>query len=254
MIKIALLNLKGGCGTTTIAANLADVLALDANTWLWQTDENDQLSLHFSELEAINHDWKQAIQMSDFTLELDRYCHSGSPLTLFASPRSREKRIGDFENYQKVIKMLTLLKQYDNETNLGYTVIQLPSQFYQSVDLTALTELVDLIFVVAVADAQTYQRLHHLPQDSFIHQKNVKLLINKFNPELTIENDIFTVLTDEYRSNIVPHPIHHSPELLESAANMTTIRQYAPHSLVYENIEYLATWSRQWIKANRQYE
>lgn len=254
MIKIALLNLKGGCGTTTLAANLADVLSLEAKTWLWQTDENDQLTLHFEQLENVIDDWKYAIQSSDFTLELDRSCYDNNPLTLFSSPRCSEKRMGEFENFQKVMKMLALLKMYDSETNLGYTVIQLPTQFYKTVDLTELSTMVDLILVVAVADAQTYQRLNQLPQDSFIYKENVKLLINKFNPELTIENDILTVLANDYHSNIVSEPIYHSPEFLESAANMITVRQYSAQSLAYENIEALAKWIKQWIKANQKYE
>jgi cellulose biosynthesis protein BcsQ len=257
MKKIALLNLKGGCGSTTIAANLADILAAEHKTWLWQTDDSDQLSLHFQSIEPELVDWKHTIQQPDFSSLLDQFWLENSAFKLFSTQRYSESRMGDFENFQKVMKLLDVLQRFgddSNEADTAYSIIQLPSQFYQVVNLMELSKLVDLLIVVAVADAQSYQRLSHLEADSFFYQPNIKLVINKFNPEFTIENDIYTVINDEYVNKTFPEPLYHSPEFLESAANMLTIKQYAPKSLAYENMLSLANWSKQWIKANTQHE
>ena len=253
MKKIALLNLKGGCGATTIAANLADVLSISNKTWLWQTDDLDQLSMHFGQSVDTNVDWKSHMEQSAFQSMLENCWFDERLFTFFSTARTAQSNIGNFEYNQQIKVLLNSLSHLVDPHNESYSVIHLPTQFHRIVNLDELSSLVDLIIVVGTADAQTYQRLNifvNSGDDSFFNQNNVKLLINRYNPELGIENDMCAVIKDDFSDKVLPEPIFNSPEFLESAANLLTLKAYANDSFAYKDVCSLASWCKEWLQVN----
>ncbi|MHA2939105.1 ParA family protein [Vibrio sp. RC27] len=254
MKTIALLNLKSGCGATTVAANLADILSISHKTWLWQTDEMDQLSLHYGQSIDLSVEWKAELDSSCFNNKLDSIYSSDLPFTFFSNPHNSGFSLVHIDDCHCLSKLSRTLKQFDEQGTPSYSVVHIPHEFHRFVDLS---ELFDLVIVVGAADAQTYQRLNMLNgslNNSYFDNDNVKLLINRYSPELSIENDLYTIISDEFTDRILPDPIFNSPEFLEAAANMVTLKSYANKSFAHKNIENLAQWCGTWLEADTDSE
>jgi len=246
MKRLFLVSLRGGCGSTTITANLAQslvkinkpVLAIDAAA-------ENLLRLHFGLPCDESDGW--AIRM----IRGEQWNDAG-----FLSPHGV-----DFLPYGQLTKNLhqnftQTHHQPINDLNQGLLEVCEPSQwqlfhgdFWQisSPVWQDFIASIDMIFVVIMADAMNYALLQSHSQHNHVLRElmdngKIRFILNQYQPETEIGRDFSLVLMQELKTLLVPVLMHKDSALTECAANLTTIQHYSPISQAAKDYQALAFW------------
>ena len=239
MILVAVRSVKGGSGATTTAAHLAaalhaehlPVLAIDLCS-------SNMLRLYFgmnwSDKSGLavqienNQPWYQAAFHSDFGIDFVPHGNtSGEQNELILSSLFAAQ-----PNWLK-----SSLEQLDLPADC-WVILDCPS--HQSQINSSISAMADHTLLLITADPACYAALQNCPPS----QDNQHYLVNRFNPFMAVEKDLYDLLQEDYRHSIVPLNIHSDESVRESLAYKQTVFSCAPHSQAAHDYTTLATWLR----------
>ncbi|KDM90001.1 cellulose biosynthesis protein BcsQ [Photobacterium galatheae] len=257
MKRVAIVSLRGGAGSNTVTANLAqslvhvqkDVLVVDA-------DPVNVLRLHlgmpFSDTDGwasricAAGDWHASGLESPHGVAFLPFGQLNQPL-LKRFIAQREASLSE------LFSSLTRVKRGEEREHW---------QLYHLVlsDLQWLTELnpsdqFDLVLVVLMPDAISYSLLqHHMGRfEAFAdtdHQAPLKFVLNQFQPETELSRDFMLVMKNELGSQLSPVVLHRDMALMDSVANLTTVQHYSPGSQAARDYQSLALWCIALLSSN----
>jgi len=102
----------------------------------------------------------------------------------------------------------------------------------------AVSQLAWQTLLVMTADPACYASLHNY----VFAAEDTKCLVNRFNPMMTLESDIFDLLLADYPRLMLPFNIHRDEFVRQALAHKQTALSYAPHSQAAHDYSALADW------------
>lgn len=246
MKRLLLVSLRGGCGSTTMTANLAQslvkinksVLAIDG------VPENLlrlHLGLPFEERDG----WAARVLTDEHWYDAGFSSPQGVDFLPFGELEA-DSRQRFYQNQSRTV------------TSLGQALLDVTEQsqwqlfhgeFWQisNIEWQDFVASMDMVFVVIKADAMNYALLQSQCQCNQVLRElmdsgKIRFILNQYQPETEIGRDFSLVLKQELQSLLVPVFMHKDTALAECAANLTTIQHYAPMSQAAKDYQALAFW------------
>ena len=231
---ITLQGLRGGVGTTSIAAMLGDTLNRQGqHVLLIDLNATDMLRLFFNVPHQEPYGWAGALsnkhawheQAYRITPYLDLLAYGRTGIDIFpASSAVSEERAAAF--WLESIPLLS--HAYD------WLIIDLPAasahfhRLQQESDLDLCVASVDAACHVLLAQTTLRPRCHIVP--------------SLFDPSKTLANDILLEWRYEYALHMIPVPMHRDEAVHEALASKTTVHMLYPESMGASDARSLATW------------
>ncbi len=253
MTVIAVISPKGGVGKTTVAVNLASMLAANGcNVRMVDLDPQNAMRLHLGADPAdpggLIHQTLQ--EKSWYYAEYE----SAYGVSFIPYGKGSEFERITFEAH------LTQTPDWlrDNLAALGgdantYTIIDTPPG--PSVYVQQALSIANLVLVVMIPDAGSYATLTAIESLLEYYCANRSdcygtfYVLNQFNAEHPLNRDIKTVMQTILGERLSPYPIHRDESLSEALAFQQPVAQYAPHCQAVDDIAHLTAWLQN--KANQ---
>ncbi|CAH1591941.1 Cellulose synthase operon protein YhjQ [Vibrio jasicida] len=245
MKRLLFVSLRGGCGSTTVTANLAQalvkinkqVLAIDA------VPEN-LLRLHLGLPYEEQDGWAARVLSGDAWVEAGYQSPQGALLLPFGELDADQK--GQFAQSYQYLQALgrSTLQVTDAEQ---WQLFHGDMSYLMTPEMNAFVESMDMVFVVINADAMNYAALQtalsHSPQlSNLLDSGKLRYILNQYQPETEIGRDFMLVFKKELQASLVPVLMHRDTALAECAANLTTVQHYSPTSQAAKDYQSLAFW------------
>ncbi|WP_394158245.1 cellulose biosynthesis protein BcsQ [Vibrio campbellii] len=246
MKRLLLVSLRGGCGSTTLTANLAQalvkinkqVLAIDA------LPEN-LLRLHLGLPSEEQDGWAKRVLNGGPWMEAGYQSPQGVTFLPFG-------QINDEQHSQFFHAHLHPLQQLAEATleideSEQWQLFHGDLSYLSAPNLAGFMASLDMVLVVLNADAINYSVLknqfqHQHGIQALIEQGKLKFVLNKYQPETEIGRDFMLVLKKELGDALVPVMMHRDTALPECVANLTTVQHYSPISQAAKDYQSLAFW------------
>ncbi|BEH70977.1 cellulose biosynthesis protein BcsQ [Edwardsiella tarda] len=231
MTIVALQGLHGGVGTTSTAAALGWALhRLGKRVLVVDATPDDQLAMHFNLPLSERGGWASACLAGGAWQETAwRYAQGLDFLPFGAVAADQLPRLAASLHHSEGLSAFTLLRDaYD------WIVLDIGSgEHALTRQMTAWSEL---LIVLALAEANCHLRLHRqaLPRDAH-------LLITQLLPSSVLQEDIY-LLWQQTLPALIPLVLHRDEAMAEAAASKQLVGEFAPHSLVAQEITSLAAW------------
>lgn len=230
MTLVAVQGCRGGTGTSSIVAGLAQALVAAGERVLCiDLDPQNLLRLHFNHDGRDGRGWANAVNTDqawhDCSFALGSHLHflpyghgEGD-----AIPASAPQ--GDI--WQQRLKEL-------DEDVYRWVLLDLPvAPFAPQQDHFP----VDVALTVAHADPACHALL---ARHRF--RENERLLVNRFTPSSLLQNDLYTLWQAQYSDWLLPWAIHRDEAMFEALAHKCSVTAYRPDCLAAQGIRNLAAW------------
>lgn len=242
MRTIALQGLRGGVGTTSVVAMLADALHQSGQSVLMvDMSTHDMLRLHFNVPFDDPSGWTQAYQdqepWNDHVFQITEGMH--------LVPFGRAGRSGPPNT--SALAWLADLRKLASPPD--WLLIDLPAcvaheEACASALGQALHDLIDLQIVVASVDVSC----HILLAQQKLEQ-GVRLLANMQDPSRELANDLITEWSFEHHHRLLPVVIKRDESVHEALALKTPVTRAYPESSAALDAQSLATWLQLHVRA-----
>ncbi|MDW5377126.1 cellulose biosynthesis protein BcsQ [Halomonas sp. HP20-15] len=230
---MALQGLRGGTGTTSLLAALAESLTRAGHNVLCiDLDPRNQLRLHF------NHPWQDDSGWA-VAERADAAWHEmafslGDRLTFL--PYGCEEGIAEplEPDWREVAHVWSQrLAQLDPQ-RYDWILIDIPNH---SALPRQMRNLASLWLTVVNADAACHALLakHPIGVDEY-------LLINRFSPRSLLQNDLLAVWQRRHADWLVPCSIHQDEAMFEALAHKRSVLGHRSDSLASRDVQRLAAW------------
>jgi cellulose synthase operon protein YhjQ len=234
MAVIGLQGLRGGVGTTSIAAGLGWSLQQQGESVLVVGAAPDNLlRLLFNIGFAQSAGWAYALHEGlawqsaawRYTPRLDVLPYGQLNAMQSSELLARAEGVAHF---------LDALKTLKQSGRYRWILVDIPAGF--SAFALEILAAVDSRIVVATPDANCHARLHQQPlaQDAY-------LLVNGLRVASHLQDDIYQLWLQSQRS-LVPVILHSDEAMAEAMAAKQPVGEYSPASLVAEELMTLAGW------------
>jgi cellulose synthase operon protein YhjQ len=253
MKRLFLVSLRGGSGSTTIAANLSQALAkINKQVLAIDISPENLLPLHFGLPFDEHEGWVYNLLADKPWFEAGYQCPQGTSFLPFGRLDSHQIRTFYLQKDQ-LINLLakeTLLVSEDKAE-----LWQVFHGHLSDLTLDSFVSSMDMVLVVLTADASSYAALQYwlLTQEAIELRKANKLrfVINQYQPETEISRDMTLVLKTELDELATPVVIHRDTVLQECVSNLTTAQQFAPTSQAAKDFQSLAFWTVSALSASQ---
>lgn len=248
MKRILCVSLKGGCGSTTVSANLAQALVkINKSALAVEIAPTNVLSMHLGIPSSNEEGWMQHDLAQQSGIEACYESPYGVDILPFGHLSYSHLAELDTTFYPALMRLehdLSRLDETEQETWLVYhaTMHQLNSAQLHSFVLS-----MDVVFVVLSPDAINYSVLGRWLNDApiakaLIEHNRLRFIANQYQPETELGRDFMLVLKQELGELLSSVAIHRDTSLMDSVANLSTIQDYAPHCLAAKDFQSLAFW------------
>lgn len=253
MPVIAIQGIRGGCGTTTVAAGLAATLqAMDYPVLLWDLSPHNLLGQHVGLGFHISTGWAQAI--TDQRPWYQAAFATGYP-NLLLLPFGRPTNFAALDTLpstwlQQAVSSLAL----DRRTWIILDIPRYPLTFAQQAH-----DIADLWLHVTEADpachALMYSAAH--PAEMLTQQQVTPdaaalghhyWLVNRHHTYPQLSRDIWQLWQTTLGNKLVPGAIHQDEAIREALATKQLITDFAPQSLAAQDFLSLATWCKKRVE------
>lgn len=230
---IALSGLRGGTGTTSIAAMLADSLRrLNQSVLVIDLNESDLLRLHFNIPYAATHGWASvadtALAWMDQTYQIDPLLWVlpyGYHALAHNNPDEHAKRrwIEDLPHQLLTTKGLP-----------QWILLDLP---VNKTEFKALYEASALHLLVVEPDMAA-----HILLGQYAWFNQTRIMVNGHNPSFAANEAVLIDWQQRYRSRMVPVHLHVDAHINEALGHKMPATTYFPESSAAQNMQSVATW------------
>lgn len=235
MAILALQGIRGGVGTTTVAAALAWALQmLDEKVLLIDGSPDNLLRLSFNIDFAHRGGWGRAmLDGDDWRSAAWRYTHHLDVLPF--GQMSDDERVALSTHSTALNAFRQSLDALKASGGWQWIILDLP---HGSAPLTRLLgEAADHTLVVVRPDANCHVRLHQQPLPP-----NAHILLNYLRVGSQLQDDIFQLWLQSQR-HLLPILIHRDESMAECLAAKQPLGEYRPDALAAEEMMTLANWS-----------
>lgn len=247
MKRLLFVSLKGGCGSTTVTANLAQALVkINKQVLAIEMVPNSLLQTHLGLPQEEQEGWAKQF------LTEKPWSQAGykSPQGTFFLPfgHLHAEQLNTFSNHHShYLSMLGDVTLQVSESNgEQWQLFHANLTELTNSALCSFVDSMDMIIVVMTADALSYLTLQSWMQKeevSHLHRSGkLRFLVNQYQPETEIGRDFMLVLKKELSESLVPISIHRDTALLECVANLTTVQHYSPSSQAAKDFQSFAFW------------
>lgn len=246
MKRLLLVSLRGGCGSTTVTANLAQalvkinkpVLAIDA------VAEN-LLQLHLGLPFEEGDGWAARMAKQQAWNEAGFTSPHGVDFLPFGRLDNEFGSVTRHVDLQAFSQLGQNLREVANPSQ--WQLFHGELDYINQAALLNFIDSLDMMLVVLTADAINYTILQSQLENNralrkLIELGKVRILLNHYQPETEIGRDFSLVLKHELQDILVPVMMHRDAVLAECAANLTTVQYYAPISQAAKDYQALAFW------------
>ncbi len=227
--------LRGGVGTTSMAALLAAALQRSGQSVLLvDLNDSDLLRLHFDIPQTDPLGWGGV-----FWEGVHWKCQL-QPIeeNLWILPYGRQAEHPVRVNTQVITSIFTLITDAINADeipfNLDWVIFDLPS--HQTLIREVLPRC-DLHFLVAEADFAA-----HILLGQYDFTEHTYLLLNKLSPKIPLTRDVVEDWQERYHDRVLPVRFSWDAHLFESLAHQRTALTHAPESAAACSAIELARW------------
>lgn len=239
MYTIAIVSVNGGVGRTTIAANLAAMIARRGRPVLaLDFDPQNALGLNLGlapeETDGLARRmidggrWHEAaFQNSDQVRFLPYGATDESGRLAF------EARITGESDW-----LPARLAEVDlpAETVIIADTPRLPSQV-----TSAVVAVADLVVGVMTADTQSYARLPVM-RSLVADKAPMGFVLNQFDATRRLQNDVLALLRPELGDSLIPYMVHRDEAVPEAVASNRSLPEQSPQSQAAHDLQGLASW------------
>lgn len=234
MAIVGLQGLRGGVGTTSIAAALGwSLQQLGESVLIIDATPDNLLRLHFNIDFAESGGWARALlNNQDWRSAAWSYTTHCDVLPFGQLTNAEREAFTSLEEvpgyFSRALQALKASGRY------RWILVDLP---YGYDPLTrGLLEQVEHVITVVKPDSNCHTRLHQqtLPQGAH-------LLVNYLRVQSQLQDDIYQLWLQSQRS-MIPIVIHRDEAMAESAAFKQPLGEYRPDSLVAQELMTLASW------------
>ncbi|WP_404971887.1 cellulose biosynthesis protein BcsQ [Vibrio campbellii] len=246
MKRLLLVSLRGGCGSTTLTANLAQalvkinkqVLAIDA------LPEN-LLRLHLGLPSEEQDGWAKQVLNGGSWMEAGYQSPQGVTFLPFGQINDEQHSQFSHAHLHPLQQLAEATLEIDESEQ--WQLFHGDLSYLSAPNLAGFMASLDMVLVVLNADAINYSVLknqfqHQHGIQALIEQGKLKFVLNKYQPETEIGRDFMLVLKKELGDALVPVMMHRDTALSECVANLTTVQHYSPISQAAKDYQSLAFW------------
>lgn len=232
-MQVTVCGLRGGAGTTSIAAMLADALSLmGESVLLIDLNSSDLLRLHFNIpyadthgwafAEAAGSDWQQHTYQIKDNFYVLPYGRNGLA--------ALQSKVTDNSHGQALWRDRDLLAS----TGCSWVIFDVPNGSEQYADLC---ECSDLNLLVAHADMASHILLGQYPLN-----KHTKIVVNQLNVKQRLSDAVLLDWNMRYADQLVPVNVRQDLHVQEAFAHKMPATTYFPNSSSARDLLSLATW------------
>lgn len=232
-MQVTVCGLRGGAGTTSIAAMLADALSLmGESVLLIDLNSSDLLRLHFNIpyadthgwafAEAAGSDWQQHTYQIKDNFYVLPYGRNGLA--------ALQDKVTDNRSEQALWRDRDLLAS----TGFSWVIFDVPngSEYYAD-----LCECSDLNLLVAHADMAS-----HILLGQYSLNQHTKIVVNQLNVKQRLSDAVLLDWNMRYADHLVPVNVRQDLHVQEAFAHKMPATTYFPNSSSARDLLSLATW------------
>lgn len=238
---ISLTGISGGCGTTTVTAQIAATLAARGRKVIvFDFSPQNSLRFHFGmKWEDSNGLIPQILSGKPWN-EAAYRCENGVDFVPFG--KCSEQDIARFSQFlqQSPDWLDSRLHELDIDNDTCILIDCPRNEYGLRAQAHALSSL---ILVVVQASTPSYAALAE-PHGCFTPENTIKIsyLINNFDPLLVLDRDIAGLISVDQKTHLCPVIIHRDESVREALASKLSIDAYAPESQAAADFSDLTTW------------
>lgn len=227
MRTVVVTSIKGGAGTTTIVAHLGSALKrIGIPVVLIDLCPTNQLCLH------MGMDWAEKSEHANESAErknIDTLIKTNRDDIMYL-PYGEGVAFKENSEWYK-----SLLADIDLPENC-FVIFDCPS--LSDTTNGAVAEIADQTLLVMTADPACYASFHSYSFPSGY----ARCLVNRFNPLMALEADIFDLLLADYPQRVLPFTIHRDESVREALAHKQTVFSHEKNSQAAHDYTTLAEW------------
>ncbi len=238
---IAVTGIKGGVGTTTVAAHVSAALrAQGEQVMALDLCPQNSLRLFFGMPCEIHDGIAPALLDGKVWFEACYKNQTGLYFVPFGDLHNEiPKELMPLLFPESFHQLSDQLKNINFEGD-GWLIVDCPVSDLESEWYNHLVEASDAVIRVITSDALSYALLRQ--GDRYDRSDKEMLLVNRFTPAVDLEQDLKTLLLSEYRDHLLPVVVHEDKNICQALAHKQTVFEYAPYSQAYRDFECIATW------------
>lgn len=242
---IAVTGIKGGVGTTTVAAHLSAALSAQGQSVMaLDLCPQNSLRLYFGmpwdqhrgvALELMEgNPWYYACYQNQAGIYFFPYgdLHNDVPKELVPTLFP--------ESFGALSAQLNKVKFADDN---GWLIVDCPVSREDNEWYAKLVPSVDMVVRVLNADALNYALLTSAQdQKRNDFQGKERILINRYSPVMQLEQDVNDLLHDEYGDRMLPCVVHNDESVRQALAYKQTVFECSEHCQANRDFSLLSTW------------
>ncbi|RYU48011.1 cellulose synthase operon protein YhjQ [Aliivibrio finisterrensis] len=243
MKRIIITGLRGGVGSTTIAANLIQALAqLEESVHAIDIRSENLMSLHLALDFSVKDGWSKRV-LSDESWKKAAYVSNSNlsfvPYGLLT--------VDELKTIKQEVASLPhgLLNVFPTQPEVvnEWQLMLLPSINELDDSHTALLDSADMVLCVINADIQNYTYSQQNASFQCFNQRHHPyFLINRYQPLSENSVDLSLVFKQELAEQCLPMLLHHDTSVPDACSQLSNVIKYAPHSQFSKGLNELAFW------------
>ncbi len=244
MKRLLFVSLRGGAGSTTISANLAQALTkLNKQVLAADLSQENLLQLHFGLPFDAQEGWAFNVLANKPWYEAGYLSPQGTQFLPFGHLDAQQLRQFCLlkDHFISLLGRESLLVS-EHQADLW----QIFHGHHSDLALASFIDSMDMVFVCLTPDAASYATLQSwlLTQESrsLKNANKLRFVINQYQPELELNRDMTLVINTELDTLSAPVVIHRDTVLHECVANLATVQHFAPNSQAAKDFQSLAFW------------
>lgn len=248
MKRLLFTSLRGGCGSTTITANLSQALVkINKQVLAIDTSPENLLGLHLGVPCDENDGWAVR-RLRELSLFDAGYQSPQGAMFLPFGQLSFEQHYEFEQNrVQHLNSLINTTLNVSEEEGEQWQLFHSPLSDLTNLTANGAIDAIDVVFITVTADAVSYSALQSWIQnypffDDLLEKNKIRLVINHYQPETEVGRDFMLVLKKEFGSILVPVLLHRDTALLDCVANLTTVQHFSPVSQAAKDFQSLAFW------------
>ncbi|KAB0477582.1 cellulose synthase operon protein YhjQ [Vibrio chagasii] len=248
MKRLLFASLRGGCGSTTITANLSQALVkINKQVLAIDSSPENLLGLHLGLPYEENDGWAVRT-LNRLNLFDAGYQSPQGAMFLPFGKLSFDQHFEFEKNKEQHLNSLvetTLNARADKGEQ--WQLFHAALSDLNNLAVHGTIDAIDMVFIAVTADAVSYSALQSWIQscpffDELLERNKLRLVINHYQPETEVGRDFMLVLKKEFGSILVPVLLHRDTALLDCVANLTTVQHFSPFSQAAKDFQSLAFW------------
>lgn len=244
MPVIALQGIRGGVGTTSVAAGLAWALRrLGKRVLVIDCSPDNQLRLHFSAPVSLTAGWARA-ELDAQLGHQEALCYEeGLDFLPFGQLSVAEYHRWQAQHQQSPGRWMQYLTQLRDSGEHDWLLLDLPVAGSPCTE--RWREMADVVFYVLTADANSHIRLYQQPLPL-----GSRLLLNQFSADSRLQQDL-QQYWQQHLNALLPLSIHRDEAMAEALAAKQPVGAYGAASLAADELKVLAGWCQVYVSGGR---